>query len=191
MNTMYITHAAYTNLNAQNLVETTAKEFSAICITKHLSQQSYTPQQLAGIKTIAELCPYTHGYAVYLARTIMAEFDSVFVEYQDSCEEFNEQNNGRFGFNNDEKQELYNIEESENWQVYPIPTSNYLFVTTTIVNPKSRLILFNLLGDIILDDNITNQVTSLNTSQLPNGLYYIQIIDNSQLIFKTKVVVVH
>lgn len=177
-------------LIAQNLVETTAKEFAQICINKHLLQQTYTPQQINDLKTIAELCPYTHGYAVYLARTVLAEFDTVFVEYLNACEEYNEENMGRFA-GNEEEHITYNTAMEENWRIYPVPTNNYLFVSTDAdIKPNTKIFLYNLIGKVIKELPIYYNLTQLSTDNLPSGMYYITITRDGSILYNSKAIVI-
>lgn len=70
--------------------------------------------------------------------------------------------------------------------VYPNPTNNILNVSFSLAPLRHELTLFNAYG------NIVGQTTAtyLDTDNLPNGIYYLQIASESATLVK-KVIVIH
>jgi len=65
-----------------------------------------------------------------------------------------------------------------NLNIYPNPFSTSIFVKTSSYD-NSKLIIYNYLGEMLLEQNITSTLTEVNTDQLPNGLYLIKLIDRN------------
>lgn len=60
-------------------------------------------------------------------------------------------------------------------KVYPNPVKNTLFIESAINYRNSPFTISNHLGQQILSGQLTNEVHSISTSEIPTGLYYIQI----------------
>jgi hypothetical protein len=75
----------------------------------------------------------------------------------------------------------------------PLQTGNNLYVTTqnANLNGNDRLKLYDMLGKIILNTNINavkiNDVLKLNTSDMAQGIYYLQIETTEGKIFGEKI----
>jgi hypothetical protein len=75
------------------------------------------------------------------------------------------------------------IWNSEPAELYPNPTTETLTVTTPNTANKTLQII-DLTGKIIYHTTTSNNQTNINVSQLKNGIYFIKIISNNQIIFK-------
>ena len=65
-------------------------------------------------------------------------------------------------------------------RIYPNPTSNYLRVTfNTLFAGGLSLKLFNAVGQLILSKSNISNSTSLDISELPDGLYNAQLMVES------------
>ena len=79
---------------------------------------------------------------------------------------------------------------SETVTIYPNPFSNS---TTIVLNNtdqinKVRLCLYNILGEEVINTNITIQATTLETSNLPSGVYFYKVINNNKTIQSGKLI---
>ena len=79
---------------------------------------------------------------------------------------------------------------SETVTIYPNPFSNS---TTIVLNNtdqinKVRLCLYNILGEEVINTNITMQATTLETSNLPSGVYFYKVINNNKTIQSGKLI---
>ncbi|NHB67521.1 ELWxxDGT repeat protein [Perlabentimonas gracilis] len=80
-----------------------------------------------------------------------------------------------------------NYDQESKANVYPNPFSNRLVVNNAI-NAK-RIIIVNIAGQQILSkENINNDQVFIDTSNLPNGVYLVRIIDNSGIQTVKKIV---
>jgi hypothetical protein len=79
---------------------------------------------------------------------------------------------------------------NETVTVYPNPFNNS---TTIVLNgaapiDKAEFRLYNLLGEEVASTTITNQETILETSKLPSGIYFYQVMNNDKLIQSGKLI---
>jgi hypothetical protein len=65
---------------------------------------------------------------------------------------------------------------TDSWSVYPVPTENDLMVPTAFVN--STYTIFNSSGQLMKQGTLAH--TNLDVSQLPSGVYILQISDDAQ-----------
>ncbi|HWY11016.1 MAG TPA: ice-binding family protein [Bacteroidia bacterium] len=77
-----------------------------------------------------------------------------------------------------------NISTSNTLTIYPNPFTNELGI---IINNASKsnngqLIIFNVLGEVVLTTNVTKQLTMVETSNLPSGIYSYKVLDNNKVI---------
>lgn len=67
-----------------------------------------------------------------------------------------------------------NISNPNNFSIYPNPANNHIQIN----NPtqiQSKITISDLLGNIIVQSYITKQIESINTNQLSNGIYIVNI----------------
>ncbi len=74
--------------------------------------------------------------------------------------------------------------------IYPNPFSTS---TTIIINDASQinnceLTIYNVLGEKVMDTFITKQLTTLETSNLPSGIYFYKVIGNDRTIQSGKLI---
>lgn len=73
---------------------------------------------------------------------------------------------------------------SEQIHVFPNPAGNRIFITSSL--PVSRLILFNISGQKMAEEQVSGTAVQLNCSAIPSGLYILQI-DTQKGTFRRKV----
>jgi hypothetical protein len=66
-------------------------------------------------------------------------------------------------------------------KVYPNPFQNKLTVTIPSTDQQASFILYNSLGQRILQDQIPSHIYKLNTSDLPSGLYILELTQGNNL----------
>ncbi|PKP41063.1 MAG: hypothetical protein CVT95_13020 [Bacteroidetes bacterium HGW-Bacteroidetes-12] len=78
---------------------------------------------------------------------------------------------------------------------YPNPANDYAYFNYSIPqgNSNASLVVFDLLGSVIIDKEITNHQGTLkiNTYNLTNGVYFYSLITENQTIFTRKLIVNH
>jgi hypothetical protein len=82
------------------------------------------------------------------------------------------------------------VNSEETVTVYPNPFNNS---ATIILNgasliDKAEFRMYNLLGEEVASTTITNQETILETSKLPSGIYFYQVVKNDRLIQSGKLI---
>ncbi|MFN3445795.1 MAG: T9SS type A sorting domain-containing protein [Bacteroidia bacterium] len=76
---------------------------------------------------------------------------------------------------------MYDADLNNHFEVYPNPTLNYIKVSGTF----KSISMYNALGKLIIPHQNN---TELNLSNLPTGVYYLQITDANQTVVTKKVV---
>ena len=72
--------------------------------------------------------------------------------------------------------------------IYPNPASDMINIQLDRFNTETRLSIINSLGKVVLESQINNPEFTINTAQLPNGIYFINLIDQaSKKTFKVVV----
>ena len=72
-------------------------------------------------------------------------------------------------------------------RVYPNPVENLLSIQNS--NPKiNQILIFDLSGKIILNQNLTVGTNQINVKNLPKGMYVVQIKSDNQIIKTEKII---
>lgn len=84
--------------------------------------------------------------------------------------------------------DLFNVNETAT--IYPNPFSASISI---IINDPSRinkaeLIIYNVLGAEVMNTRVTKKLTTLETNNLPSGIYFYKIIDNNKTVQSGKLV---
>ncbi|GIK69245.1 MAG: hypothetical protein BroJett020_05400 [Bacteroidota bacterium] len=138
------------------------------------------------MQTLAGLCPYEDGYAVYQARMVLSAFDTT--EYLNNCEDVTLNNVRIAGNDNENKQEIIALGEQPEILFYPNPINEYLHIEVKNAAITS-VSIFNLLGENVYESKINIDNIRISTASFPNGLYNVFITtNNTQQQFKVAVV---
>ncbi|MAR20473.1 MAG: hypothetical protein CMD25_00180, partial [Flavobacteriales bacterium] len=78
-----------------------------------------------------------------------------------------------------------NLIDDDLLKIYPNPTNGYLFVESE--KNISKILIYNNLGELVLNDNNLNKYKSLDLSHLTKGTYYIKLNINNEII-KRKII---
>ncbi len=76
-----------------------------------------------------------------------------------------------------------------NFQLYPIPASDILKIRKAVQIPSAEFVLYNSLGQIVLQKTLSESTTEINISALSNGVYVYNIFVDGKLDDEGKVVV--
>ena len=124
------------------------------------------------IRTIANQCPSEGGNAVYQARILLYEVDSILpTEYPNTCLQ-QRVSQESVNFQNLQKP----ISAEFGVQIYPNPAKEFLTIRS---NENARFEVFNQLGAILKTGNILEEETQLSVSDLQSGIYWIRIISET------------
>jgi hypothetical protein len=79
------------------------------------------------------------------------------------------------------------------FNIYPVPASEFIFVESPNDMDDIRVRLFNMSGSLVMDHYFNNAGSQiqLNVSDLKTGLYTIQMIQNQRIVNVQKIVITH
>ncbi|MEA3444411.1 MAG: T9SS type A sorting domain-containing protein, partial [Bacteroidota bacterium] len=130
-----------------------AIENSGIC--------TLTSNDIARIREIAALCPFTEGEAVYKARILAAAFDPFGTVYENVCEiESNDKSSSK---TQDNKTGFV--------KAVPNPSSGTFSLFSATLSGKARLIIYDVSGRIVWTGDIEMN-TELQHLNLQSGIYH-------------------
>ena len=185
-----------TNLNliSQNVIELHYKTVIEIynCMIGY-GIQSLTPEQIGVLQSIAMLCPYTDGNAVYSARTILSLINTE--TYINECEASKQDNSTTekslkpTDIHTTKSKGL--LPENELLEFFPNPATDILNISYSL-QENCTIEIFNMLGVKIRTLVITNgsgkKLLSLNGFN--QGVYYIKVTRENKLIKSGNIVVI-
>jgi len=73
---------------------------------------------------------------------------------------------------------------SHELSIYPNPGDNWLNICYTGELNKAGMRIYNIQGAMILEQEVTSNLTSLDISNLPSGIYYLALNTGDRLIYK-------
>ena len=76
-------------------------------------------------------------------------------------------------------------------QVYPNPANNEITISRNMATSNSRVIITDVNGKAVLNRKILSATEKINTQQLVNGTYILQVIENGTTIKSEKLVIAH
>lgn len=85
-------------------------------------------------------------------------------------------------------QEEYGV-KAHDFVVYPNPASDYLKVFKAVQVKQAEFILYNTAGKVVLQNTLFDNITEMNVSNLPQGVYVYNVFENGVLADEGKVVV--
>ncbi len=156
-----------------NNIEITAKDFYAIHLAPYLRGEAaiqFTASELADMRYIANLCPFTHGKVVFAARNLCRYHDTLWVDYRQPCET-TIPTSSRLAAPE---------QEADVFKVYPNPAKDRVNIKIKINDSDIllKLHLVNNLGQVIETHQATSrQELSIAVSHLPSGIYLLNLAD--------------
>jgi len=85
------------------------------------------------------------------------------------------------------------IEEYQNnaFGVYPNPVNNgtALSIEGNISAKATTFVLYNMIGEIVMETQLVNDITTIETEKLVNGMYIFEIVQNGKVISQNKLMV--
>ena len=147
-------------------------------IAKRISD--FNDNQKLIINSIANQCAISGGRAVYLAR-LMKEYYSPNVDYTDIDESCDSEFEGKVVVENNEAGFVEYI--------YPNPAQDELNIILKESLTNGRISIVDLLGRELMSLEIPTdlQKVSLNTKALYNGVYFVVIFDNNEIVYSDKI----
>jgi hypothetical protein len=87
---------------------------------------------------------------------------------------------------------IYDINDSEvSLELYPNPVEDVLHLnleSTTSMNQELNVQIINITGQILKSQVLQSNITSIATSQLTTGIYFVRILDGTKTIAIQKMI---
>ena len=136
--------------------------------------------QISDLQTMAALCPFTDGLAVYQARALMRNWDDSTRYYNDCENTAPELNNTNARFTN-------NAAQYEKLPaVYPNPTNGSLIVNSGCKNCIFEV--YDIAGKKVLSQKLNENETKVELSSLNSGTYLYNIIQDGVVLKADKLI---
>ena len=81
--------------------------------------------------------------------------------------------------------ELY---QEQTWKVIPNPAQNSFIIKTENNTPKGKILVRDLTGRLLLEEQINSEQMTINSSGLPNGLYILSVM-NENKVWSSKLII--
>ena len=151
--------------------ETDMKSVLSIMFQSHLAAGEISAQQTALMTQIAGKCRYSGGYAVLLARGFFEPQDSY---SQDAACQSEERNSPVMP------------DVSNAVALYPNPAAESFVLSVGIPFEQGQMQVFNSQGALVRSVNLTGVTTNVPVSDLPEGVYHLDIrLNNGEIAHKT------
>ncbi len=92
------------------------------------------------------------------------------------------------GSNNEADNETENIPENIQFAIYPNPAQNSVTVKTTTYDDATQIHILDLNGRILYSIMVNNDVTEINTTDLPAGIYLVRLSTNNKQTIRKLVI---
>jgi hypothetical protein len=71
---------------------------------------------------------------------------------------------------------------------YPNPTTDILNIDFDIIPANASVEVYNMVGELVLTQQLSTLNNTINTTQLSNGLFHAKVIGNNKLLYAQKIV---
>ena len=140
----------------------------------NLTLTNCSPQEQDSIRAWAALCPFSHGTAVYMARSMARLIDTAWVDYTHDCERSNPQMGAR-------------LAQPKGLSVYPNPSSRHF----RIEGQGAELVIHDLLWRERYRAPMTGR-HSLFVHHWPQGVYVVKTLNaQGQVVGSQKLIKTH
>ena len=134
-----------------------------LLLSKRIVGDSLTASERTVLDSIASLCAYEYGDAVHWARSLMLDYSTTDYYVNDNC-----------SVNITQREGKQNLSEHTVIDVYPNPAQD--LVTIKVDDYQNlNMILSDVNGRLLYEQDIEQHITDININFLENGLYLISI----------------
>jgi hypothetical protein len=155
----------------------------------------YTGSQSTTLQSIAAECPYEYGTAVFMARVMLSQNDSIPNLYYNECEAVADTGSGKWDGNDYNEPEAENLQdiviESAEFVLFPNPNDGNMYLQYKNLNTTARFELYDVTGRKICVYKLTetNGQLNINQNSLNQGIYFYRITNDSHKFKSGKVVI--
>jgi hypothetical protein len=135
------------------------------------------------------LCPAQYGTAVYQARALLQTLTFVGKEYNDSC--YTNKLTARMGYD-EESNTSVSVAQGIQAKLYPNPNNGTFILAYDLKTlSEAKVSIYDISGKLVYIktiDNLESRI-NINTINLNNGIYFIQLSDDIKLLWTDKLVI--
>ncbi|MBL7895859.1 MAG: T9SS type A sorting domain-containing protein [Bacteroidia bacterium] len=170
------------SISTANNQELNLKNYNAIYCVFVEDDSLVTANQINDLHSLAQLCPFTDGLAVYEARGLVRNWNDS-TNYYNSCE-----NNIPEEFNNFSRfaNSINDSQSAIQTMVYPNPSNGNLTVTVSLKDCIFEV--YDVIGKKVMSQKLNENETKVDVSSLNNGTYLYKITQNNVVIKADKLV---
>jgi hypothetical protein len=165
-----------------NAIEQTHHDFNSLYLSGINNQADYT-----AIETIANLCAYKYGNAVYQARALLNIVNYGNQSFDD--EDCDDKEGARMG-NFDNENQGINLTETIKASLYPNPNNGSFTLAYDLNKTESnvQLVITDISGKLVYEKqlDVLNNIAPISTVDLQTGIYFVQLINSTNKLLWTK-----
>lgn len=141
-------------------------------------ERAWSGSDSTTLESIANECPYEYGVAVYLARTLLAKYDSIPYMGYNTCEQTPPPSSGRYG----QEEVIEEVSQTDEmaFVLYPNPNTGVFSIEIDMEEEdRAELMVWSIAGQRIYNSNL-NSGNNRVTLNVANGLYLYTVIVNGE-----------
>lgn len=187
LNTNAVISNAYTiifGIIPNDSVESNYKTVESIMLGHQLNGGTFTIQELNDLRIIAQLCPFSDGNAVYVARGLLAPIDST--EYENSCEG-EEENSNRYASPDVEQ------DSSFTFKLFPNPSNGEVSIEYQIEGAENGVLeIYTIAGRLITSVTLETglHLKRVTLPQMDAGIYLYKISVHGEMKLTDRLVII-
>ena len=163
-------------------LETNYQIVETIMLDHELNGGIFSNNELDALRNIAQLCPFTDGNAVYIARGLLAPIDSV--EYESSCEN---------GSSNRMAAPSVDTGSVFTFNLFPNPSTGSITLDYQLNESESgKLEIYSLAGSLITTIYLAHgqQLRTIMLPELGAGMYLYKVSVNGEMKLTDRLVII-
>jgi hypothetical protein len=148
-----------------------------------LKNPFYTGTQSATLQNIAAECPYEYGPAVFMARVMLSQNDSIPNLYYNECEAVADTGSGKWDgndYNEPEAEQLQDLTDNiAEFVLYPNPNDGNMYLEYRYLSETANFELYDVTGRKAASYSLRgeNGKLNINEKQLTSGVYFYRIVN--------------
>lgn len=180
-------------INAANTKNAQASQSNDITQTQNAYNALYinginSKADLDNLSSIADLCPQLYGNAVYQARALLQSITYVGKVYADSCDN----SKVRKEMWLDDEPTSVSLTGDVQAKLYPNPNNGSFTLAYDLKkNNDAEVLIYDVTGKVVYKTSLDNldNMKQINTNNLHNGIYFIQLIHDKNLLWTDKLII--
>jgi hypothetical protein len=180
--------SALNNLVLSTVWENTLRSVLAVSLSQQSTGLAPTNAQIETIRTVANSCRYANGYGVVLARTMYKAYDT---DTQGAAARYASADNTCTTVKGEGRSQLESPQTDIMVRLTPNPAHDQCSIWVSNIPEKARYQMVDFAGRIVKSGAINSYETLVQTSDIPAGLYIVNITGENTPVQNIKVLVTH